>query len=225
MRISELSERGGVPVPTIKFYTRSGVLPPGVRTGHNRTEYGEEHLARLRLVRALLTQGGLPLAALRGVLAVIDDPHVPTPRAIGAAHNALPGPECTPTAESTQRIRELAASRGWCVHDRDAAVAIAAAALDAYAEIGREDLASALAAYAEAVERIAAADLELTLNAGARDRMVESAVVGTVVGERLLAGLRRIAQRSRSHEVLGGPGEAPGPAGEDAHEPEGEARA
>lgn len=29
MRIGELSRRTGVPVPTIKYYVREGLLPPG----------------------------------------------------------------------------------------------------------------------------------------------------------------------------------------------------
>ena len=29
MRISELSTASGVPVPTLKFYLREGLLPPG----------------------------------------------------------------------------------------------------------------------------------------------------------------------------------------------------
>ncbi|MDO5052584.1 MAG: MerR family transcriptional regulator [Pseudoclavibacter sp.] len=207
MRISELSERGGVPAATIKFYTRSGLLPPGRRTGHNRTEYGQEHLARLRLVRALLTQGGLSLTAVREVLAVLDDPDVPTACAIGTAHSALPGPERAPSPESTRRIHELASRRNWAVREEDPAVAIAAAALDAYREIDRDDLADGLDDYAEAADLIATADLELTLASGARERMVESAVVGTIVGDRLLTGLRRIAQQSRSGEVLGPPDE------------------
>lgn len=219
MRISELSERSNVPVPTIKFYTRSGILPPGTRIGHNRTEYGEEHLTRLRLVRALLTQGGLHLTVVRGVLAAIDNPDVPTPYAIGAAHSALPGPERAPTSASAARIRELATSRGWAIRDDDPAVAIAAAALDAYAEIGRDDLADALAAYAEAAERIAVADLERTLASGSRERMVESAVVGTIIGDRLIAGLRRIAQQSRSREIFGHPEEDDGdPSEHDPHD-------
>ncbi|WP_346281659.1 MerR family DNA-binding transcriptional regulator, partial [Pseudonocardia sp.] len=32
MRMAELSARTGVPIPTIKFYLREGLLPPGERT-------------------------------------------------------------------------------------------------------------------------------------------------------------------------------------------------
>ena len=36
MRISELSSVTGVPVPTIKYYIREGLLPRGERTAANQ---------------------------------------------------------------------------------------------------------------------------------------------------------------------------------------------
>ena len=74
MRISELSRETGVPVATIKFYLREHLLPEGVRTSATQAQYGEEHVARLRLVRALIGPGGLSLNAARRALAAIDDP-------------------------------------------------------------------------------------------------------------------------------------------------------
>ena len=53
MKISELSERSGVPVATVKFYIREGMLPRGEALSTTRAEYGEEHLTRLRLISAL----------------------------------------------------------------------------------------------------------------------------------------------------------------------------
>ena len=42
--MGELSRRSGVPIPTIKFYLREGLLPPGVATAANQADYDEEHL-------------------------------------------------------------------------------------------------------------------------------------------------------------------------------------
>jgi DNA-binding transcriptional MerR regulator len=39
MRIAELSRRSGVSVPTIKYYLREGLLPPGERTSPNQALY------------------------------------------------------------------------------------------------------------------------------------------------------------------------------------------
>ncbi|MFD0479411.1 MerR family transcriptional regulator [Nonomuraea thailandensis] len=60
MRISELSARSGVAIPTIKYYLREGMLHQGEQTAATRAEYDETHLRRLRLIRALLDVGGSP---------------------------------------------------------------------------------------------------------------------------------------------------------------------
>ncbi len=57
MRISELSRTTGVPIATIKFYLREHLLPEGTRTSATQAQYGEEHVSRLRLVRALIGPG------------------------------------------------------------------------------------------------------------------------------------------------------------------------
>jgi DNA-binding transcriptional MerR regulator len=72
MKISNLSRRSGVSVPTIKFYLREQLLPPGNLTARNQAEYDETHLARLRLVRLLTGIGMMSLASVREVLAAID---------------------------------------------------------------------------------------------------------------------------------------------------------
>ena len=41
MRISELSAQTGVPVPTIKYYLREGLLPEGERSAPTQAAYGE----------------------------------------------------------------------------------------------------------------------------------------------------------------------------------------
>ncbi len=65
MRISELSRQSGVPVATIKFYLREGLLPDGERTSAHPGPVRREHVARLRLIRALLGPGGLTVAKAR----------------------------------------------------------------------------------------------------------------------------------------------------------------
>src|SRR5439155_716721 len=64
MKMSELSRASGVPIATIKFYLREKLLPAGRATAATQAQYDEKHLARLRLIRALVDVGGLPLAAV-----------------------------------------------------------------------------------------------------------------------------------------------------------------
>jgi hypothetical protein len=63
-----------MPIPTVKFYLREGLLPPGTPTARNRARYDDTHLDRLRLIRVLTTVGGLEIGAVRDLLAVVEDP-------------------------------------------------------------------------------------------------------------------------------------------------------
>lgn len=197
MRISELAERSGTAPATIKFYVREGLLPPAERTGYNQVSYGEEHVRRLHLVRALVDVGGLPIAQVRAVVAAVDDPEVGLQEVMGAAQRALPGrePPGPPSASSLAAVAELVRAQGWVVEDGNPGVSQAAAVLDGWVAVGRKDLFDGLPEYARAADTIARADLALVWpDAADRDRSAETVVVGTVLGDALVAGLRRIAQ-------------------------------
>jgi DNA-binding transcriptional MerR regulator len=198
VRISELAERSGTAPATIKFYVREGLLPPAEKTGYNQVSYGEEHVRRLHLVRALVEVGGLPIARVRAVVAAVDDPDVPLPEVMGAAQRALPGRDpssSAPSPSSLAAVAELVAAQGWTVHDGNPGVAQTAAVLDSWVAMGRKDLFDGLPEFARAADVIARADLALVWpDAADRDRSAETVVVGTVLGDVLVAGLRRIAQ-------------------------------
>ncbi len=92
MRISQLSAQTGVPVATIKFYLREKLLHDGVRTSPTQAQYDESHVARIRLIRALMGPGGLSVAAAYRVIKAIDEPPESVHQLIGVAANAVPGP-------------------------------------------------------------------------------------------------------------------------------------
>ena len=71
MRMAELAQRAGLSVPTIKFYLREGLLPPGRLTNVNQAMYDQSHLERLRLIRALSKVAGLPLNKVRDVVVAV----------------------------------------------------------------------------------------------------------------------------------------------------------
>ena len=50
MRISDLADRVGVPVSTVRYYERIGLLPDPVRTGSGYREYDEGAATRLLFV-------------------------------------------------------------------------------------------------------------------------------------------------------------------------------
>lgn len=197
MWLSELSERSGVPIPTIKYYRREGLLPPGDPVGATRSRYDASHLDRLRLVRALVDVAGMPIARVREVLAVVDDDTVPLATAMGAAHRQLsPEPDPAPTEDSTRRVAALLRSRRWRVEPDGRHALALAAALDAMDAAGTPLGDATLRTYADAAESVARADVASTGALG-REGAVERAVTGTVLGERVLVALRRLA-----HEVL-----------------------
>ena len=90
MRISELSRSSGVPVATIKYYLREGILPAGESRGATQAEYGDDHLRRLRLIRSLAELAGLPIAQIKVVLDVIEHPRDDLFTTLGRAIEALP---------------------------------------------------------------------------------------------------------------------------------------
>ena len=68
MRISALAAAAGLPVATVKFYLREGLLHPGVATSATQANYDDSHVRRLRLIRALTGPVGLSVPQLAGGL-------------------------------------------------------------------------------------------------------------------------------------------------------------
>jgi DNA-binding transcriptional MerR regulator len=189
VRISELARTAGLPVATVKYYLRDGLLPPGRATSATQAEYDETHVRRLRLVRALAEIGGLALSDVREVLAALDAPGF---AAIGRAHSSLPpaAPEGTGTARATALMAEL----GWRVDPRSTALTRLEAALEALEAVGQDPAPGKLARYAQAALDVASLDIDSTPT-GSQAEVVEYVVVGTVLYEPILVSLRRLAQQ------------------------------
>lgn len=68
LRIGQLAEASGVPVPTIKHYRREGLLPEPVKTSRNMAYYPPEFIERIRLIKRLQEERFMPLKAIRAVL-------------------------------------------------------------------------------------------------------------------------------------------------------------
>ncbi|MDP9027377.1 MAG: MerR family transcriptional regulator [Actinomycetota bacterium] len=210
MRISALSAESGVTVASIKFYLREGLLFPGISTSATQSDYDDSHLARLRLIRALIDVGGLSVVAAGAVLAAIDDDAMPLVHAFGIAQHAVTASltsNARPSAESLAEVAALKTERGWQTFEENPGEPIVARVIDAFRAIARPDLVELMPTYAEAAELVARADLQSVLQVGidGRTRMVETVVVGTALGDGLFTGLRRIAQEHIARQ-LGLPG-------------------
>ncbi|MFE6819692.1 MerR family transcriptional regulator [Streptomyces sp. NPDC057677] len=206
MRIGELSRRTGVSIPTIKFYVREGLLPAGELTSPNQAAYGETHVQRLRLIRALLDVGGLSVAAIREVILAVDDPERSVHKLLGTVASGLVpryDRESHAGIEGARKqVAALIAARGWRVQQGNPAAEALAVALAAVDEAGHGGFSQVLDAYADAAEQVARADLDYVAGNVAREVLVESVVVGTVIGDAMFSALRRMAQTDTSDRMF-----------------------
>jgi DNA-binding transcriptional MerR regulator len=193
MKMSELARVSGVPVPTIKFYLREHLLPPGRATSATQAQYDGEHLARLRLIRALVDVGRLPLASVRTVLQVVDAGDEATPAAVGTAHDALP-PDVDRSGPPPDRAVRIVRELGWQVDPYSSSIYQLEAALAAVDAVGLGPTPERLRAYASAALEVARVDV-VDVPAGAPADAVQYVVIGTVLYEPVLLALRRLAQQ------------------------------
>jgi DNA-binding transcriptional MerR regulator len=206
MRIAELSRQSGVSVPTIKYYVRESLLPAGELTSPNQAQYDDSHLRRLKLIRALVDVGGLSITATRDVLASIDAPGKSLHDTLGKAQYATTprrayDADDQARAAAVREVDELIGRRGWQIKQSSPARRLLAEAVSALRGLGHDDLLVSLDDYADAAERIAAADVNAVLRRPDIDSMLEALVVGTILGDTLLAALRRLAHESVSAQA------------------------
>ncbi|MFE7627367.1 MerR family transcriptional regulator [Streptomyces sp. NPDC057509] len=220
--MGELSRRSGVPVPTIKFYVREGLLPAGQLTSPNQASYDAGHERRLRLIRALLDVGGLSLSAIGDVLRAVEDPDQPVHDVLGIAAKRLtssPRDDSDPELRGArEEVLALLKRRGWRAGTGSAGSEALAEVLVALRRAGHGAFIDLLDDYAAAAEQVALTDLAYVSREAAREDLVERVVVGTVLGEAMFGALRRLAQAEASARVYedGGGAEAEGAGAEEA---------
>jgi DNA-binding transcriptional MerR regulator len=197
MRMSALSATTGVPVPTVKYYIREGILHRGDLSGPNQATYDETHVRRLRLIRALIDVGGIGIAGARSVLTAIDS-EMPVEQTFGIAQRAVSGAVDPAELDAESVARVDAAMEGWRVSPGNPGRLAAARALMAFAAAGQDDLRGWVDRYANAAMLVAAADLDEVDARQGRQEKAELVVIGTAIGDALFSGLRRAAQEHAS---------------------------
>ena len=198
MWMSELAQRSELPVPTIKYYLREGLLHHGEAVGATRAKYDESHVRRLRLIRALTEVAGMRLEDVRRVLDAIDDDSLTWHEAIGSAHTRLPPPISADETEAERpRVDALLARHDWELSEQSQHREALAGALTSLAALGHPPSDEQLDTYAEAATLIAERDLD-ALRETNRAEAVEHAVVSTLLLEPVLLILRRVAQENSS---------------------------
>lgn len=170
MRLNELGAATDVPVTSVKFFLREGLLPPGEKLNATTARYGERHRHRLELIRDLRRVVGLPLSAVRAVVDAVE--RLPRVEMMGAVQSVVvggavpaaadpddgPAPGLDPDGDGPLTAADVGAALGWTT-----ATPRAWAALDAHlADMRRWGLRPSLASvlpYARAVDGVAAGEL------------------------------------------------------------------
>jgi DNA-binding transcriptional MerR regulator len=211
MKISELSERSGIPVATLKFYIREGMLPRGEATSATSAEYDEGHLVRLRVIAALAGVRGLPLARVRDILDLVDEPLGDPNETVRRAVNALPPYDETADgreAEDDSRARAAIEQAGFTYDPRFAAVRQLETAIRAVVDAGLPWDEPTLHRYADSMREVAISEVA-PIASLAPDDVPAYAVLGTALYEPVILAMRRLAHQ---HLLVSGQVPTPGSA-------------
>jgi DNA-binding transcriptional MerR regulator len=221
MRLAELSRRSGVSRSSIKFYLREGLVPAGEPQARNQARYGERHLERLALIRALREVARLPLDVIARVTGELDralregwdsdaDP-------IGEALRAIYAPAPRPRSAEEQaeleklrgEVKEFLRGLDWTTGEEGHYFAdeIADALLEVRRHLSPSYPVAALASYARVAWKLSEAEFA-QLPPGFRVPLRERgddisepsrlAILNTVLFERIFGALRRCANSMRS---------------------------
>ena len=191
MSLSVLSQRSGVSVATIKYYIREGLI----RSTLDPKADDVETVNQLRLIRGLVHVVGLSIRQVRKILDLVRDP------------------ELSPAALMTSVTADLPLAGARVADDTDLAGARAALASVGFDELpdvpyvnqllaaialaeenGVGMDAEHLAAYTAAARECAKSDFDHMLF-DSPSREVQTAVLGTLIYDSILIGLRRLAHR------------------------------
>lgn len=201
MLVSELVRRTSVPLATVKYYLREGLLQPGRRVTARSAEYDESHVRRLRLLRILREVGGIPVGRLRALVEASEDTGLSVHDMFARATEALAAPPRPPSDHREQAVAiadRLLARAGWSdvrpeSANREALVGV----IEVIADRG-EVSDRALDLYAGTADEVARAEIASLDERKDRAELLEDMVVGTVVYGELLGVLRRLAEEHHS---------------------------
>ncbi|HEX4471491.1 MAG TPA: MerR family transcriptional regulator [Nocardioides sp.] len=199
MLVSELADRADVPLATVKYYLREGLLPAGETTGPRRAEYDETHVRRLRVLRLLREVGGVPVTSLRQVVDALEDEELPIHEVMGLVADVIseePESEFHDPA-ALDVVDEVLARVGWddlrpeSVDRRRLATLVsllnAPGPLAATVEI--------LSFYAKAADHVARTEVDLLDHTVERSQLLEQLVTGSVVYGQVFQVLRQLGEQ------------------------------
>jgi DNA-binding transcriptional MerR regulator len=215
MQISELADRAEVPLATVKYYLRAGLLAPGLVTGPRRAEYDDTHLRRLRVLRMLREIGGIPVATLQQIVDAVDDPARPSHDVLCLVADALTETNDDLPADEASRemVDHALAAVGWSGVRPDAAdrrqLAALVRLLSAEGPLSIDP--SILSFYVGLADQLCRREIRFIDPDKDRSGALEDIVAGEAVFGQVLALLRRMGHEHYhavgSHVVVDGPRE------------------
>ncbi|MEO6599959.1 MAG: MerR family transcriptional regulator [Polyangiaceae bacterium] len=198
LTISELAKVSGISMSTIKYYLREGLLPQGDLAAQSRQYYGQRHLDRLAVIRALRETADLPIEMVRQLVGVLDKGTIPTFDLVAMAIDALGrhrGRETATERAVKQELLELLATRRIRVRPLSGALRDLTASVVMLRRFSPGLRVKQLIPYLEYA--LSLAEMEVTANAdnvlSNPDRALSTAVLGTALWEPLIVATRRIA--------------------------------
>lgn len=207
MQISELSDRSGLTVQTIKFYIREGLLPKGSAVSATRSEYDGRHLERLRLINALREVGDLPVAAIQQIIEAVEDDRVSLHDLFAATRHAIGPHVAAPHDPHWRAAREdvdaLMRELGWTVGADAPARDLLAHTFTALRRLGYPITLKDLRPYVRAAAGVAEHEIGRVAVGAPRGRAVHALLVSTVLYEQVLTALHRLAQEDASARRFG----------------------
>src|SRR5512137_1668097 len=73
LKIGEIARKSGVPVSTIHFYVKEGLLPPPEKVNKKMAYYDESCIKKLEAIQHLKEKKNYPLAVIKNILRRMDD--------------------------------------------------------------------------------------------------------------------------------------------------------
>lgn len=202
MLVSELVRRSAVPLATVKYYLREGLLHPGQRRSARSADYDDSHVRRLALLRILREVGGIPVGRLRALVEATEDTRLSVHDMFARATEALaptPRPAGPHHDEAARLAERLVTQTGWSdirPESLNRKNLVGVIEVLAEREAGVDE--RGLAFYAGVADRIGQAEIASLDKAKDRVDLLEDMVVGTVVYGELLSVLRRLAEEHHS---------------------------
>jgi DNA-binding transcriptional MerR regulator len=196
MLVSELAERAEVPVATVKYYLREGLLPPGVTTSPRRAEYDESHVRRLRILRLLREIGGAPVSALQAIIDAVDDASLPMHDVLCRISDALSPPLTVdgPDRDARQMVDAVITGVGWSGVRPDASDRVRLAELIQL--VSDEELLTIgdriISYYAQIADGLCRTEIALIDTSKDRAGVLEDMIAGEAAFGEVLALLRRM---------------------------------